>query len=167
MPSTYSIILATLAAMATTAIAAPAPLPTFPTPWFSPDVEARTPGIPKFPPPFEGTWPEVNARSPIETTSPRTGLADVSFTVDCGCWTMCTLEKVIDKDLVCPSFCDPQFECAGPIARNTDAVELDNTAATKTKRNMEPLDKRGGTVSGTVTQSGGKLVYTATITINF
>lgn len=187
MPSIQCLILATLAAMATTAVAAPGlprvpiaiedPWPTvvarapapgiispFPTPWFSPDVAVRAPGGPTVylppvkdvsediiarapedpkaslqfwdptlplkivarapkvptgeihtgPPPFVGTWEELStggilARAPNSDPAPSvvtaTAVTEVTYTVDCGCWNICTLEKVVNKDVICPAVC--------------------------------------------------------------
>jgi hypothetical protein len=173
MPSIQSIILATLAVMATTTVAAPGlprvPIATdivssFPTPGFSPDIVVRTPGGPTVylppvkdvsgdiiarapedpkvsfqywdpklplkmvarapevpagefhtgPPPFVGTWEELSAggilaRAPIPDSASSVetvaGMTEVTYTVDCGCWNICTLEKVINKDVICPAVC--------------------------------------------------------------
>lgn len=89
MPSIHSLILLTLTTLATATIAAPS---------------HPTRGLP-----FQGTWPSKVARSPTPAATDVTGQnidsVDSSYTVDCGCWNVCTLEKLVNEETVCEETC--------------------------------------------------------------
>lgn len=163
MPSIQQLILATIAAMATMAVAAPS-----------------GGGPIRDPPPFVGSWDDpqglgIVARAPSATTA--AAAAEATYTVGCGCWNICTLQKLANADLICPEVCgtfylghnlsltsftawtnrnspfsDPQFQCdIDPIA-----AKRDNLAAANAKRDVDALGKRQTTV--TTTAGGGTVI---------
>ena len=70
---------------------------------------AARPGTPlRNPPQFVGSWDDLQELGNLARAPSATGPAapTETFTVGCGCWNSCILQKLATTDLTCPEVCD-------------------------------------------------------------